>query len=462
MGWYTVAVERLSVRIAELRLRSFRNVIGGSFRMPSAIKGGSPSADILGIYGQNGSGKTAAIEALGVVQSIIAGRSLPGESREYINIDSSEAAISISFTIEDEERSPVLGIRYGITIGDSRGQAVIRSESLWSRHPGGRERLLASFTRGESLIRPERMMREIVCGSSSRRIDLLVAMKMAEKEDVSAFFSDDGGYEIFSSLGGSAARDELSLAVSTLRGYAETSLIVLSTDDSTLHADRKLPITYQVRRGGRIARGSMLLDISRSFTISKEAAGFLSKLIDSMNIVLGSIVPRLRIGIFIRGDAITETGGKGVEAELVSYKNGTPIPLRFESVGIIKIISMLSVLLAVYNSRSVCLVIDEFDSSIFEYLLGEMISIFRDGAEGQLIFTSHNLRILEMVGRECIVFSTLDPQNRFTRIRGGSGNLRDEYIRALLLGGAKDISGTSDSHDISRAFRMAWRSGDEE
>ena len=462
MGWYTVAVERLSVRIAELRLRSFRNVIGGSFRMPSAIKGGSPSADILGIYGQNGSGKTAAIEALGVVQSIIAGRSLPGESREYINIDSSEAAISISFTLEDKERSPVLGIRYGITIGDSSGQAVIRSESLWSRHPGGRERLLASFTRGESLIRPERMMREIICGSRSRRIDLLVAMKMAEKEDVSAFFSDDGGYEIFSSLGGSAARDELSLAVSTLRGYAETSLIVLSTDDSTLHADRKLPITYQVRRGGRIARGSMLLDISRSFTISKEAAGFLSKLIDSMNIVLGSIVPRLRIGIFIRGDAITETGGKGVEAELVSYKNGTPIPLRFESVGIIKIISMLSVLLAVYNSRSVCLVIDEFDSSIFEYLLGEMISIFRDGAEGQLIFTSHNLRILEMVGRECIVFSTSDPQNRFTRIRGGSGNLRDEYIRALLLGGAKDISGTSDSHDISRAFRMAWRSGDEE
>ena len=35
----------------------------------------------------------------------------------------------------------------------------------------------------------------------------------------------------------------------------------------SLHADRKLPITYQVRRGGRIARGSMLLDISRSFTI---------------------------------------------------------------------------------------------------------------------------------------------------------------------------------------------------
>ena len=207
----------------------------------------------------------------------------------------------------------------------------------------------------------------------------------------------------------------------------------------------------------------MLLDISHAFTISTADADFLSKLIEGMNTVLDQIVPRLRIGLFIKGDAITEKGEKGVEAELVSFKNGTPIPLRFESVGIIKIISMLSVLMAVYNSPSVCLVIDEFDSSIFEYLLGELISIFRDGAKGQLIFTSHNLRVLEMVGKESIVFSTSDPNNRFTRIRAGKdSNLRDEYIRALLLNKAESISGTADSHDISRAFRLAWQDADEE
>ena len=76
------------IRIAELRLSSFRNVLNGSFRMPSAISKDSSAPDILGIYGQNGSGKTAAIEALSVMRKLISGESLPGESREYINIDS--------------------------------------------------------------------------------------------------------------------------------------------------------------------------------------------------------------------------------------------------------------------------------------------------------------------------------------------------------------------------------------
>lgn len=448
------------IRIAELRLSSFRNVLNGSFRMPSAISKDSSASDILGIYGQNGSGKTAAIEALSVMRKLISGESLPGESREYINIDSMKASVSISFRIESEESCHE--VRYLVEIGDRNGEAAISKESLFIREDGEREHLLASFERGDKVLRPMKMMKAITGNSRDKRIDLLVAMKMSEKEDVSVFFSDDGGFDVFSSLESEQNRI-LAHYIKTLREYAETSFIVLSTDDSTLHADKKLPITYQVRKNDEVLTGSMLLDISHAFTISTADADFLSKLIEGMNTVLDQIVPRLRIGLFIKGDAITEKGEKGVEAELVSFKNGTPIPLRFESVGIIKIISMLSVLMAVYNSPSVCLVIDEFDSSIFEYLLGELISIFRDGAKGQLIFTSHNLRVLEMVGKESIVFSTSDPNNRFTRIRAGKdSNLRDEYIRALLLNKAESISGTADSHDISRAFRLAWQDADEE
>ena len=247
-----------------------------------------------------------------------------------------------------------------------------------------------------------------------------------------------------------------------LKSYADTSFIVLAADDSGLSGGI-LRISYQQIKDGKPVKGRILLDISKPAVISREEEEFLGNLIDEMNKVLSAIVPRLRIGIYKVGDELTAEGHRGVAVEIVSYKNDTPIPLRSESVGIIKIISLLSCLLAVYNSRSVCLVIDEFDSSIFEYLLGELISIFRDGAMGQLIFTSHNLRVLEMVGKESIVFSTSDPNNRFTRIRAGKdSNLRDEYIRALLLNKAESISGTADSHDISRAFRLAWQDADEE
>ena len=36
--------------------------------------------------------------------------------------------------------------------------------------------------------------------------------------------------------------------------------------------------------------------------------------------------------------------------------------------------------------------IDELDSGIYEYLLGECLEVMQDKAKGQLIFTSHNLR----------------------------------------------------------------------
>ena len=52
------------------------------------------------------------------------------------------------------------------------------------------------------------------------------------------------------------------------------------------------------------------------------------------------------------------------------------IPLKYESEGIVKIVSFLNVLICVYNNPSMCLVIDELDSGVFEYLLGELLAVF--------------------------------------------------------------------------------------
>ena len=49
--------------------------------------------------------------------------------------------------------------------------------------------------------------------------------------------------------------------------------------------------------------------------------------------------------------------------------------------------------------------IDELDAGIFEYMLGELLDIFNQSAKGQLIFTSHNLRALEMLDKDSIMFS---------------------------------------------------------
>ena len=94
-------------------------------------------------------------------------------------------------------------------------------------------------------------------------------------------------------------------------------------------------------------------------------------------------------------------------------------------------------------------------------MLGELLDIFQNSAKGQLIFTSHNLRALEMLDKESIMFSTANPENRYIHMKNvkGSNNLRSMYIRSITLGGQDElIYEETDSLEIARAFRKAGRS----
>ena len=68
---------------------------------------------------------------------------------------------------------------------------------------------------------------------------------------------------------------------------------------------------------------------------------------------------------------------------------------RYESDGIRKIVSVLSLIIDAYNEQSCTIAIDELDAGVFEYLLGEVLQTFQESGKGQFIFTSHNLRPLE-------------------------------------------------------------------
>ena len=86
--------------------------------------------------------------------------------------------------------------------------------------------------------------------------------------------------------------------------------------------------------------------------------------------------------------------------------------------------------------------------------------MIKDKCKGQFIFTSHNLRVLEKLDKDSIVFTTTNPDNRYIKFTSvkNTNNLRDFYLRGILLGGQSEeiYNGTNKSH-ISRAFRKAWR-----
>ena len=104
------------------------------------------------------------------------------------------------------------------------------------------------------------------------------------------------------------------------------------------------------------------------------------------------------------GKEYTESG-----TEQIIRAGWKRIPLRYESDGIKKIISVLHMLIAMYNNPSMTLAIDELDSGV------EILKVIHESGKGQLFFTSHNLRPLETLKRECIIFTTANPKNRYIR-----------------------------------------------
>lgn len=147
-----------------------------------------------------------------------------------------------------------------------------------------------------------------------------------------------------------------------------------------------------------------------------------------------------------------ENGKQGVRIQLVRLhkQDGgvglSQIPLRCESEGIKTIVSFPHLFIVTYNSPDVTLAIDELDSGTFEHLLGEPLQIMQDSGKGQLIFTSHNLRPLEVLERSSIIFTTTNRENCCTRranLKPGN-NLRHCYYRDITLG--------SDGEELYKLF----------
>ena len=66
-------MRNIVVRLSSLTLKNIKNVKNGTIMMPLANerKFENSKAEILGIYGQNGSGKTAIVDALYFLQDIL-------------------------------------------------------------------------------------------------------------------------------------------------------------------------------------------------------------------------------------------------------------------------------------------------------------------------------------------------------------------------------------------------------
>ena len=454
------------VRISEIQLKDLKNTKYGKIEMPSYAEKNyfSDQADLLGIYGQNGSGKTAVIEAMDIIQTLLAGKSLPEDTVHFISEESGTCSITVKFLIRFPDQSILAEYTAQFKRVTSHSMEISRetlSTAIWNGTRFDSKKTLMDYSLSPDgpAIAPKYRYEALSKSGEDIRVNLSVAKKLAQKNTASFLFSQESR-SIFLSAPEHITQDYAPV-IEAIYQYSSFNLFVISSAHSgSISMNSRLPFAFRLNLGGRIAKGDLMIRLDDPSVISKEQFQLVNQIIEDMNLVLSSMIPGLTIGIHNFGEQLRENGTPGYRIQLISRRGEVVIPLKYESEGIIKIISVLNVMMCVYNQPSMCLIIDELDSGIYEYLLGEILSIFEKGAKGQLIFTSHNLRALEMIHKRSILFSTANPANRYIRLQNvkSNNNLRDLYLRSITLGGQpEEIYEETDSVEIGRAFRRAGK-----
>lgn len=289
----------------------------------------------------------------------------------------------------------------------------------------------------------------------------MLAAVCAEK-GCSIFFNDKfiQGLKSQNDNGNVSAQRLLEIILS-LNKFAYVELNVINVNQlGIINQQEIIPLNVHLENNNYIAMACLPLIVTGQGELPVQIVNIFEQLLPYINLVLKAMIPNLQIELEKRNESEDKNGNKTVNVEVYSNRGNKRFLMRYESEGIKRIISILSSLISVYNDVSGCVVIDELDSGIFEYLLGELLGVLKEGMKGQLIFTSHNLHILEKLDSKNIICTTTNPDDRYIRLTGmeSNHNHRDFYIRSLAIGGQKEtLYDDKDLISLGYAFRKAGR-----
>lgn len=369
------------IRIERLEIENLKNIGSGVIQMPAPGEG--PGGSVLTVYGQNGSGKSGVIDALGILRTLMSGKGLgPGVADL---IDQKKQTLNLEAVLDLDG----LSCTYRVSVGRRKETAQIVSETLES---------------GKRLIRAD--------------------ADDQTRPNCSGIFRE---------------REDEAQPVRRLRGFSRDDFFILKTqqfDAMTLF----------------LPNGRLTLPISHPFELRVRQADAVRRELRRLSPVFSEFVPGIRLDLDEHAHRF----------ELISVRGETRLPFRFESVGLKKLAVFLPYLIRTFGSDHCVLVCDELDYGIHELLFGQMLEAFANFAAGQLIFTSHNLRALELLPAEDVVFTTNDPNERFRKLTlpEDTPEMRALYYREALLGEDELYESTS-SLRIGQALFEAASSDDD-
>ena len=462
-----MAKSKYTVRIENISLENFKNIGKGSVffneykRLERKDLSDSDYSNVLGIYGQNASGKTSVIDALMIARQLISGGGLTFGLQNYFKKGTDNFCVSISFLLSDAKTS--LMVTYSIVVKLTNSNIIVDAETLSYSESNeentrlGNKKILFSYSQKTGL--KDSFLSSVESKEQKAIINYLAANRTTVplKQFLAAptMFSSLFNQEMLQILRKEPELSGLMDIVDSLVDFCKNRFLIVTTNmfDSINQAgvgvngfafDENLD---RVHKNFAVLFGRQVLGIKQFHDFKK--------LLEESGKVLGTLIPGLSIQPHVYNETIGFDGKKAVEFEVMSIRDGKEIPLFFESRGVKQMLTYVGDLIDVFNQEGTFIAIDELDSGVFEYLLGEIVYSFDNFALGQLLFTSHNFRILEKIKPSEIFFTTADENNKFVQPKyiKTNNNLRDVYYRLIVQGDDKETYyNKTSSADISKIF----------
>ncbi|MBE1556710.1 AAA family ATPase [Sporosarcina limicola] len=436
------------VRVTDVEINHLKNVKKGQFQTNSRFDTLN-KADVVGFYGQNGSGKTAVVYAFKLVKALLSAnqhQTLPELTDNLICFNEETIRLQFQFIVTNSFGE--FFVKYSVCLGAGEKRLTVIEEEVSYRENEKNKRFKILVLKNKSTITVRnKKMNEM---NEADRVAVMFSNKMAYGNATSFVFREELSETLDSILDESEVEIMKNLSVDFNRNLH----VIDTVQYGLLIANISMPFSIHLEN----KRGHIPYEMQDTMVLPIELFQTIEQVIHQTNSVLQTIIPGLQIKVREINKQKQLDGGEGVRFEFLSKKGEVELPLRSESEGILKIISILSTLIAVYNNPNACVVIDELDAGIFEYLLGELLEVLSDNGKGQLIFTSHNLRILEVLPIRSLWFTTLNEMDRYLQLKGVKklSNARDIYLRAVQLGGQDEaVYAETNLYDIKASFRKA-------
>ena len=466
------------VHLISLEIENFKNVEYGKINFPNTYN--YKKGNVLGIYGQNASGKTAVVKAIALLQSIIALESLPEKVTDIVTLGADFCRIKVQLLLKLDNK--FYNTNYEVQILNENSCLFISKENVTYKRNLTMEKesefksdisKAPTFSLSCNLMDENELFNYSSSVAKSTNFDIL---SLTEKKRARLQIRNESSLAekksfLFLEEVASAAPAEMFNILSQIRWkFIGNTFVIGAEDMAQVYRNLFLPINFYIENKDNTGATGGLLgfdmgnidtnDVSDFMLLSKSEFYLAKKLFEQINEIMPTLIPNLKLELEEQGRQTLKNGDTGIRTGLVSIRGKNKLPFSYESEGVKKLASMISLFSAMYNNPNMLVVIDELDAGIYEYLLGEILEVLNNGGMGQLLFTSHNLRLLEVLKQDNFVFSTTNEQNRFINFKDikKSNNLRTMYLREIVFGGGEEsIYAETDSFFIRKAFEAAGR-----